>query len=146
MSELYNLEHYFHKQCEYGLNRLVDYVVQKYGAIWTQEVRDLLKDDAFKHFHFPVFNETEEFTFYGESMDYLLAGCSSAEEGAEQIINVIEWLNGLEETEFGEILWSEKGSQAYHLANHLHYWIGYIYAVPKLNELNNMFRAVHEVA
>ena len=39
---LSDLEHYFEKQCEYGLNRLLDYVVEEYGAIWTQEVSELL--------------------------------------------------------------------------------------------------------
>jgi len=145
---LKDLEHYFHKQCEYGLNRLLDYVVEEYGAIWTQEVSELLTEDAHDYFHHPVFNQTEEFVYYSEAMDYLLLGCDNVRSGAEQILNVVEFLNAYDEETFGEILWTKQGIEAYHLANMLHYWIGYHYAIPKLLELNKMFSGVtyNEVA
>jgi len=152
MSELYDLEKHFPDQCQYGLNRLLDYVVEEYGAIWTHEVSELLKDDAYDYFHHPVFNESEEFIYYSDAMDYLLRGCNDTYSGAGRMLDVIEWLNALDLEEFGEIHWSNgtvgNGAQPYNMANMLHYWIGYFYAVPKLEELNNMFNGVtyNEVA
>ena len=139
---LSDLEHYFEKQCEYGLNRLLDYVVEEYGAIWTQEVSELLAEDAYDYFHYPVFNQSEEFVYYSEAMDYLTDGCDTVRSGAEQIMNVIEFLNAYDEEVFGEILWTKQDLNSCRMANMLHYWIGYHYAVPKLQELNNMFNGV----
>jgi hypothetical protein len=134
-----DLEHYFHKQCEYGLNRLLDYVVEEYGAIWTEEVSELLADDAYDNFTYPVFNETEEFVYYSDAMDYLLLGCNDIRSGAERILDVVEFLNAYDEESFGEILWTKQSINSCTMANMLHYWIGYHYAVPKLQELNGAF-------
>ena len=146
MSELYDLEKYFPDQCEYGLNRLLDYVVEEYGAIWSQQVTELLAEDAYENFHYPVFNESEEFIYFPDSMDYLLKGCDNALSGAGRVLDVIEWLNALDLEEFGEIQWSNEtvgnGAQPYNMANMLHYWVGYLYAVPKLQELNESFNDV----
>lgn len=145
MSELYDLEKHFPDQCEYGLNRLLDYVVAEYGAIWTQEVAELLADDAHEHFHYPIFN-VEEFVYYNEAMEYLLKGCTNTYSGASRMLDVVQWLNAFDLEEFGEIHWSNgtvgNGPEAYSMANMLHYWVGYFYAVPKLQELNEAFNGV----
>tara|TARA_R100000995_G_C3468250_1_gene116898 strand:- start:220 stop:678 length:459 start_codon:yes stop_codon:yes gene_type:complete len=146
MTELYDFEKHFPKQCKYGLDRLLDYVVEEYGAIWTKEVSELLEDDAYEHFHFPVFNDGEEFVYYSEAMDYLVKGCKDTLSGAKRMLDVIECLNHFDLEELGEIQWSNctvgNGAEAYNMANMLHYWIGYFYAVPKLQELNNTFNGV----
>ena len=136
-----HFEREYPDQIQKAKDKLLDYVVETYGAVWNSKVTELLEDDAYNYFHQPVFNYEEEFIYHSDAYDFIILGCNNAYEGARKMLETVEWLDFFDEEVFGEVQWSRtRQDGSVHgpttIAGLLWYWIGYHYAVPHLETLN----------
>jgi hypothetical protein len=127
-------------QAQHCLEEAADYVLEEYGSLWSPALRAAINEDAYDNLHYPIFNQTERFVYYYDAYVWLLEGCEDAHDGARRILDTCDVLNALDVELMGEVYWSREGVNSCVMANTLFYYIGYHVTVPRLEELNGMFR------